>query len=80
MGLVCMAHGWEYNYYGIEIKIATAHMGNCVNDITAETLVDPLCGNTVVNGVSVMIKTTSKDKSYENSQTIRRTNGLFHTG
>ena len=55
-GVVSLPHGWGHDKPGSRWKIAEAHAGVSCNDITDEQLVDPLTGNSAVNGVPVTVE------------------------
>ena len=52
-GVVSIPHGWGHGRKGVKQKIAQAHAGVSVNDLTDDTLIDRLSGNAAVNGVPV---------------------------
>ena len=52
-GVVSVPHGWGHHYDGVVLGVATRHPGVCVNDITDNLQVDPICGNAVFSGVPV---------------------------
>ncbi|WP_367107390.1 molybdopterin oxidoreductase family protein [uncultured Psychrobacter sp.] len=53
--IVSIPHGWGHGRRGVKQKIAQAHAGVSVNDLTDDTLIDQLCGNAAVNGVPVQL-------------------------
>jgi anaerobic selenocysteine-containing dehydrogenase len=55
-GVVSIPHGWGHGRKGVKQKIAQAHAGVSVNDLTDETLIDQLSGNAAVNGVPVKLE------------------------
>ena len=55
-GIVSIPHGWGHGRKGVKQKIAQAHAGVSVNDLTDDTLIDKLSGNAAVNGVPVTIE------------------------
>nr|WP_317199599.1 molybdopterin oxidoreductase family protein [uncultured Psychrobacter sp.] len=55
-GVVSIPHGWGHGRSGVKQKIAQAHAGVSVNDLTDDTLIDELCGNAAVNGVPVKLE------------------------
>jgi anaerobic selenocysteine-containing dehydrogenase len=55
-GVVSIPHGWGHGRKGVKQKIAQAHAGVSVNDLTDETLIDQLSGNAAVNGVPVSLE------------------------
>ncbi len=54
-GVVSIPHGWGHGRKGVKQKIAQAHAGVSVNDLTDDTLIDRLSGNAAVNGVPVKL-------------------------
>ena len=55
-GVVSIPHGWGHGRKGVQQKIAQAHAGVSVNDLTDDTAIDALCGNAAVNGVPVRLE------------------------
>ena len=55
-GVVSIPHGWGHHRKGTGWKIAEAHAGVSVNDITDHALVDVVSGNAAVNGVPVQLE------------------------
>jgi anaerobic selenocysteine-containing dehydrogenase len=56
-GVVSIPHGFGHNRQGTGWKIAEAHAGVSVNDLSDEMQVDELSGNAVLNGIPVTIQT-----------------------
>ena len=54
--VVSIPHGFGHSRRGVKQKIAKAHAGVSVNDLTDDTLIDELCGNAAVNGVPVQLE------------------------
>jgi anaerobic selenocysteine-containing dehydrogenase len=54
-GVVSIPHGYGHNRKGTKMKIAEAHAGVSINDITEEKRIDKLTGNSAFNGVRVRI-------------------------
>lgn len=54
-GVVSIPHGWGHHRPGIRLRVAEAHAGVSVNDLTDETFIDELCGNSALNGVEVTV-------------------------
>lgn len=54
-GVVCMPHSWGHNRPGTRKRVAEAHAGVSLNDITNEKVVDELTSNAVVHGVPVKV-------------------------
>ena len=55
-GVVSIPHGFGHNRQGTGWKIAEAHAGVSVNDLTDDMQIDVLSGNAVLNGVPVSIQ------------------------
>ncbi len=55
-GVVSIPHGFGHNKHGTGWKIAEAHAGVSVNDLSDEMQIDELSGNAVLNGVPVSIQ------------------------
>jgi anaerobic selenocysteine-containing dehydrogenase len=58
-GVVSIPHGWGHHRPDIRLGIASAHAGVSVNDLTDDTYVDALCGNSALNGVAVTVTAKS---------------------
>lgn len=54
-GVVSLPHGWGHNLEGTQLRVANAHAGVSINDLTDEQLLDDLSGNAALNGVPVTI-------------------------
>ena len=54
--VVSIPHGWGHGRKGVKQKIAQAHAGVSVNDLTDDMLIDQLSGNAAVNGVPVQLE------------------------
>jgi anaerobic selenocysteine-containing dehydrogenase len=52
-GVVSIPHGWGHDVDGMRMEVATAHPGSNSNVLSDETLLDPLSGNAVLNGIPV---------------------------
>jgi anaerobic selenocysteine-containing dehydrogenase len=71
-GVVSIPHGFGHGRKGVKQKIAQAHAGVSVNDLTDDTLIDQLSGNAAVNGVPVQLEaldTSTDDLSAATSET-----------
>ncbi|WP_250034790.1 molybdopterin oxidoreductase family protein [Paractinoplanes maris] len=55
-GVVSLPHGWGHDVPGTRQSVAAAHPGVNSNVLTDETVIDPLSGNSVLNGIPVEIK------------------------
>jgi anaerobic selenocysteine-containing dehydrogenase len=52
-GVVSIPHGWGHDVSGARMRVAAEHAGANSNVLADETLVDPLSGNAVLNGIPV---------------------------
>jgi anaerobic selenocysteine-containing dehydrogenase len=52
-GVVSIPHGWGHDVEGVRMRVAAAHAGANSNVLADESLVDPLSGNAVLNGIPV---------------------------
>jgi anaerobic selenocysteine-containing dehydrogenase len=55
-GVVSIPHGWGHDLPGIRLAVASEHAGVNCNRLVDETMLDPLSGNAVLNGVPVSIE------------------------
>jgi anaerobic selenocysteine-containing dehydrogenase len=55
-GVVSVPHGWGHARAGVMLRVANAHPGASINDITDDLLVDGLSGNAGFSGVPVEIR------------------------
>jgi anaerobic selenocysteine-containing dehydrogenase len=55
-GVVSLPHGWGHHREDMQLQVASANPGVSINDITDELLIDPVCGNAVLNGIPVTIE------------------------
>jgi anaerobic selenocysteine-containing dehydrogenase len=54
-GVVSLPHGWGHSRPGAQLGVASAHAGVSMNDLTDEDAIDPSCGTSVLNGLSVEV-------------------------
>lgn len=54
-GVVSLPHGWGHHRPGTRMRVAEAHAGESVNDLTDEAFLDGISGNAALNGVPVTI-------------------------
>ena len=54
-GVVSIPHGWGHDARGARMEVAAAHAGTNSNVLADETLIDPLSGNAVLNGIPVEV-------------------------
>jgi anaerobic selenocysteine-containing dehydrogenase len=52
-GVVSIPHGWGHDADGVRMSVASAHAGVNSNLLADESLVEPLSGNAVLNGIPV---------------------------
>ena len=52
-GVVSIPHGWGHDADGVRMAVASAHAGVNSNVLADETLIDPLSGNAVLNGIPI---------------------------
>jgi anaerobic selenocysteine-containing dehydrogenase len=52
-GVVSLPHGWGHDGAGVRLSVAREHAGVNTNVLTDETMVEPLSGNAVLNGIPV---------------------------
>jgi anaerobic selenocysteine-containing dehydrogenase len=55
-GVVCMPPLWGHTRRGTRLRVANAHPGASMNDITNQEVMDELTGNAVVHGVPVKVE------------------------
>jgi anaerobic selenocysteine-containing dehydrogenase len=54
-GVVSIPHGWGHTAGGARLRVAADHAGVNSNVLADETLLDPLSGNAVLNGIPVEV-------------------------
>jgi anaerobic selenocysteine-containing dehydrogenase len=54
-GVVSIPHGWGHAATGMRMRVASEHAGVNSNVLADESLVDPLSGNAVLNGIPVEV-------------------------
>jgi anaerobic selenocysteine-containing dehydrogenase len=59
-GVVSIPHGFGHAGKGLELRVAEAHAGQSINDITDDQAVDKLTGNAAFSAQAVKIKPASK--------------------
>jgi len=58
-GVVCLPHGWGHDRPGMRLRVAATEPGVNVNQLHDGTLIDPLSGTAVLNGVPVQVSAAS---------------------
>src|SRR3546814_12180417 len=54
-GVVSLPHGWGHARPGTQQRIARAHPGISINDLTDDRSLDRLSGNAALNGLPVIV-------------------------
>jgi anaerobic selenocysteine-containing dehydrogenase len=54
-GVISIPHGWGHDEPGVQLSVAAEHAGANSNLLADETLIDPLSGNAVLNGIPVEV-------------------------
>jgi anaerobic selenocysteine-containing dehydrogenase len=54
-GVISIPHGWGHSAPGARMRVAAAHPGVNSNVLADESLVEPLSGNAVLNGIPVEV-------------------------
>ena len=54
-GVVSIPHGWGHDADGVRMGVASAHAGVNSNFLADESMVEPLSGNAVLNGIPVEV-------------------------
>ena len=54
-GVVSIPHGWGHDLDGVELQVARRYAGVNTNLLADDTLIDPVSGNAVLNGIPVEV-------------------------
>jgi anaerobic selenocysteine-containing dehydrogenase len=54
-GVVSIPHGWGHDARGVRMGVAAEHAGVNSNFLADESVVEPLSGNAVLNGIPVEV-------------------------
>ena len=54
-GVVSIPHGWGHGVPGTDMRVAAEHAGVNSNLLTDASVIDPLSGNAVLNGIPVEV-------------------------
>jgi anaerobic selenocysteine-containing dehydrogenase len=54
-GTVSLPHGWGHAREGTRIRVAQAHAGASLNDLTDDLALDPVSGNAALSGLAVEV-------------------------
>ena len=78
-GVVSIPHGFGHGRKGVKQKIAQAHAGISLNDLTDDALIDQLSGNAAVNGVPVQLEAmhaeAAESDSWDSSSHLKAESG-----
>jgi anaerobic selenocysteine-containing dehydrogenase len=55
-GVVSLPHGWGHVGEGLQLRIASAHAGVSLNDLTDEAFLDQPSGNSALSGIPVSVR------------------------
>jgi anaerobic selenocysteine-containing dehydrogenase len=55
VGVVSIPHGWGHDASGVRLDVAREHAGVNSNVLADTSLIDPLSGNAVLNGIPVEV-------------------------
>lgn len=55
-GVVSLPHGWGHAREGVNLRVAKAHAGVSLNDLTDDRFLDPVSGNASLSGVEVSVE------------------------
>lgn len=55
-GVVSLPHGWGHDRPGVKLRVAAAHPGASLNDVTDEAVLDKLSGNAAFSGLAVTVE------------------------
>jgi len=59
-GVVSLPHGWGHDRPGVSLRIASAHAGASLNDLTDELRIDEVSGNAAFSGTRVEVSAASR--------------------
>ena len=54
-GVVSLPHGWGHGRPGVQLRVAAAHAGVSLNDLTDDQAVDALLGTAAFSGTPVHV-------------------------
>jgi anaerobic selenocysteine-containing dehydrogenase len=54
-GVVSIPHGWGHDAAGVRLRVAAEHAGVNSNLLADESMVEPLSGNAILNGIPVEV-------------------------
>ncbi|HYM58288.1 MAG TPA: molybdopterin dinucleotide binding domain-containing protein, partial [Solirubrobacteraceae bacterium] len=62
-GVISIPHGWGHGAEGVRMSVASAHAGVNSNVLADESVVEPLSGNAVLNGIPVEVSALRKQRA-----------------
>jgi anaerobic selenocysteine-containing dehydrogenase len=62
-GVVSIPHGWGHDVPGVRLEVARDHAGVNSNVLADTSLIDPLSGNAVLNGIPVEVAPADRQES-----------------
>jgi anaerobic selenocysteine-containing dehydrogenase len=69
-GVVSLPHGFGHAREGVRLRVASAHPGVSVNDLTDERRVDGLCGTAALSGVPVEVAPAEASAPQRRAETV----------
>ena len=55
-GVISVPHGWGHGREGVQLRVASRHAGESVNDVIGSDTVETLTGMAVLNAVPVQVE------------------------
>jgi len=62
-GVVSLPHGWGHGRSGVQMRVAQAHAGASINDLSDELLVDRISGNAAFSAQPVQVTATASHQA-----------------
>lgn len=59
-GVVSLPHGWGHSREGARLRVAAAHAGVSLNDLTDDEFLDPVSGNASLSGIEVKVEAAAR--------------------
>jgi anaerobic selenocysteine-containing dehydrogenase len=63
-GVVSLPHGFGHDRPKVRLRVAQAHAGVSINDLTDELRIDALCGNAAFSGVPVTVEPVGSGEEF----------------
>ncbi|THF87306.1 molybdopterin oxidoreductase family protein [Deinococcus sp. KSM4-11] len=64
-GVACLPHGFGHGRAGVKLKVARAHAGASLNDLTDPARVDVLTGNAALSGLPITVRAAVPTSGHE---------------